>query len=134
MKNEKCTLKDLEYEEKYDAEALAVPENILRVFGLSENTTVQDAILSFQKSHPDVKVEFETSEKEDGITMDDIRTLNTELLGGNGADVLLLDGLPAETYIEKGLLSDLTGVTDELLSQETYLESILKNVAQKDGK
>lgn len=118
----------------YDTEAHVAPEHTLRVFGLSDHTTVQDAILSFQKSHPDVKVEFETSEKEDGITMDDIRTLNTELLGGNGADVLLLDGLPAETYIEKGLLSDLTGVTDELLSQETYLESILKNVAQKDGK
>lgn len=118
----------------YDAEALAVPENILRVFGLSENTTVQDAILSFQKSHPDVKVEFTASGKEDGITMDDIRTLNTELLSGNGADILLLDGLSAKTYIEKGILSDLSGIAEELLSQGSYLEPIMKNVAQKDGK
>lgn len=118
----------------YDAEALAVPENILRVFGLSENTTVQDAILSFQKSHPDVKVEFTAAGKEDGITMDDIRTLNTELLSGNGADILLLDGLSAKTYIEKGILSDLSGIAEELLSQGSYLEPIMKNVAQKDGK
>lgn len=66
--------------------------------------------------------------------MDDIRTLNTELLGGNGADVLLLDGLSAESYIEKGILADLTDLADELTAQETYLESILKSTAQKDGK
>ncbi len=118
----------------YDAEALAVPENILRVFGLSENTTIQDAILSFQKSHPDVKVEYTASGKEDGITMDDIRTLNTELLSGNGADILLLDGLSAKTYIEKGILSDLSGIAEELLSQGSYLEPIMKNVAQQGGK
>lgn len=118
----------------YDAEALAVPENILRVFGMSENTTVQDAILGFQKSHPDVKVEFTASGKEEGITMDDIRTLNTELLSGNGADILLLDGLSAKTYIEKGILSDLSGIAKEILSQGSYLEPIMKNVAQQDGK
>ena len=118
----------------YDAEALAVPENILRVFGLSENTTIQDAILSFQKSHPDVKVEYTASGKEDGITMDDIRTLNTELLSGNGADILLLDGLSAKTYIEKGIMSDLSGIAEELLSQGSYLEPIMKNVAQQEGK
>ena len=118
----------------YDAEAPAVPEHTLRVFGLSENTTVQDAIRGFQKSRPDVKVEFGTSGKEEGISMDDIRTLNTELLSGNGADVLLLDGLPADAYIEKGILADLTDLADGLLSQEPYLEPILKNAAQKDGK
>lgn len=118
----------------YDAEAMAVPENTLRVFGLSENATVEDALLGFQKTHPDVKVEFLTSGKEEGITMEDIRTLNTELLGGNGADVLLLDGLSAESYIEKGILADLTDLADGLMAQESYLESILKSTAQKDGK
>ncbi len=118
----------------YDAEAMAVPENTLRVFGLSANATVEDALLGFQKTHPDVKVEFLTSGKEEGITMDDIRTLNTELLGGNGADVLLLDGLSAESYIEKGILADLTDLADGLMAQESYLESILKSTAQKDGK
>ena len=118
----------------YDAEAMAVPENTLRVFGLSENATVEDALLGFQKTHPDVKVEFLTSGKEEGITMDDIRSLNTELLGGNGADVLLLDGLSAESYIDKGILADLTDLADGLMAQESYLESILKSTAQKDGK
>lgn len=118
----------------YDAGALAVPETILRVFGLSENQTIQDAVLGFQKDHPDVKVEFQTSGKEEGITVDDIRTLNTELLSGNGADVLLMDGLPAKAYIEKGILTDLTELADGLAEEAEYLEPILKNAVQKDGK
>ena len=32
------------------------------------------------------------------VTEDVIRALNTELLNGKGADVLILDGLPMETY------------------------------------
>ena len=118
----------------YDADAPAAPEHTLQVFALAENQTVQDAILGFQKGHPDVEVKFQTSGKEEGITTDDIRTLNTELLSGSGADILLLDGLSAKTYAEKGILADLTDLTDELTSQETYLEAVLKNTAQVDGK
>lgn len=118
----------------YDADALAVPEHTLRVFGLTENPTIQDAILTFQKAHPDVRVEFGTAGKEDGITADDIRTLNAELLSGNGADVLLLGGLPADAYIEKGILADLTDMMNDMLSEDAYLEPVLKNTVQKDGK
>lgn len=119
----------------YDAEISAVPGQTLRVFGLSENDTVQQAIAGFQKENPDVKVEFQTSGKKAGeVSTDDIRTLNTELLSGNGADVLLLDGLPADTYIEKGILADMTGLAEELMGQDRYLEAVLKNTVQKDGK
>lgn len=116
----------------YDAEASTVPEHTLRVFGVAENDTVREAVVGFQKQHPDVKVEFQTVGSEN-VTMDDVRTLNTELLSGNGADVLLLDGLPVEAYMEKGILEDLTGIAGELTEQDAYLETILKNTVQKDG-
>ena len=41
------------------------------------------------------------------LKSDTIRSLNAELLNGNGADVLVLDRLPIESYIEKGVLEDL---------------------------
>ena len=41
-------------------------------------------------------------------TADTIRALNAELLNGSGADVLMLDGLPVESYMEKGILADLS--------------------------
>ncbi len=119
----------------YDPEASAVPENTLHVFGLSDSDTVREAAIGFQKKHPDVKVEFTTSGKHAGeVSSDDIRTLNTELLSKKGADVLLLDGLPMNAYIEKGILADLSETAEEIMRSDTYLEEILKNTAQKDGK
>lgn len=118
----------------YDAEIEASPKNTLKVFGLSENAAIQDAAIGFQKAHPDTKVEYQSSGGEEGLSMDDIRTLNTELLGGNGADVLLLDGLPAEAYMEKGILADLTELKEELTEEDSYLEEILANTAEQGGK
>ena len=119
----------------FDPSIPSVPEKTLKVFGLSENDTVRQAIIRFQKKHTDVKVEFHTSGKTAGeVSTDDIRTLNTELLSGNGADVLLLDGLPVDSYIEKGVLEDLTDLAADLTGQDSYLEEILKNTAQSGGK
>lgn len=118
----------------YDEEASAVPEHTLRVFGLSANDTVQEAVIGFQKLHSDVKVEFQTAGSEEELTTDDIRTLNTELLGGNGADILLLDGLPVSAYAEKGVLADMTKLVKELTGQADYLEEVLGNTAREDGK
>ena len=48
---------------------------------------------------------------EDGVTAEDaVKALNTELLAGNVPDVLVLDGLPADSYIEKGILADISEV------------------------
>ena len=119
----------------FDPEAIAVPEHTLQVFGLSDSHTVREAAIGFQKSRPDVKVEFITSGKQYGeITSDDIRTLNTELLGGKGADVLLLDGLPMDAYMEKGILADLSETAEAIMESDAYLEDILKNTASKEGK
>lgn len=119
----------------YDKDVIAVPEHTLQVFGLSESDTLRQAIVGFQRKNPDVKVEFKTSGKGAGdISSDDIRTLNTELLGGKGADILLLNGLPAEAYIEKGVLTDLTGILKGITKKNNYMENIMKDTVQKDGK
>lgn len=48
------------------------------------------------------------------MTEDVIRALNTELLNGKGADVLILDGLPMETYKNKGILADLSSLFEKV--------------------
>ena len=113
----------------------SVPEQTLTVFGLTKSDTVQQAITQFQKANPDVQVEFSSLGKAGNeVTTEDIRTLNTELLSGNGADVLLLDGLPADSYIEKGMLEDLTNLYGEIADSADYLETIMENTVQSDGK
>ncbi len=119
----------------YDEDVPSVPEHTLTVFGLTKNDTVQQAITQFQKVNPDVQVEFTSLGKAAGeVTTEDIRTLNTELLSGNGADVLLLDGLPADSYIEKGILEDLSSLLEEITESGEYLETMLENtIRSEDG-
>ncbi|QHQ63694.1 extracellular solute-binding protein [Anaerocolumna sedimenticola] len=64
---------------------------------------------------------------------DYIRALNTELLAGNGADVLVLDGLPVDSYIEKGVLSDITDIINPLEEAGKVLSNIT-DYYHKDGK
>ena len=64
-----------------------------------------------QASHPEVYVQYEvgmgdTAVKEEA---DAINRLNTELMAGNGPDVLVLNGLPWESYQEKEILGDFSG-------------------------
>ncbi len=119
----------------YDKDVAAVPEHTLQVFGLSESDTVRQAAIGFQQKNPEVKVEVKTSGKEAGeVSSDDIRTLNTELLSGKGADILLLNGLPAEAYIEKGVLCDLTKLAGGLMKKDDYLENMMDNTLKRDKK
>ena len=51
---------------------------------------------------------------EDGMTeADAIRTLNTEILAGNGPDLICLDGFNLESYLEKGVLADVSHILDQ---------------------
>lgn len=119
----------------YDPDIASVPEKTLTVFGLTKNDSVQQAVTQFQKENPDVKVEYNTTGRSAGeITADDIRTLNTEILSGNGADVIMLDGLPTDSYVEKGILKDMTSLAEEILGSAGYMETIMENAAQYEGK
>ncbi len=84
----------------------------LTVYSLKRNDLIIDMISEFQDQYPDIELIYETGEGADGsITMSDrIRALNARILAGDGPDVLLLDGLPVDSYIEKGILEDLTTV------------------------
>lgn len=118
----------------FDEEAAAVQKDTISVYSLRENATVSQAVYAFQSSHPEVKVEYNVGISEEGVqTSEVIRTLNAELLNGSGADVLILDGLPMDTYIEKGILSDITKLAEELTSGGT-LENIIQTAAVKDKK
>ena len=119
----------------YDANIPSVPENQLVVYSLLENSSIRQAISSYAKEHPDTYVKYEIGlTYGDGTTQSDaLKTLNTEIMAGNGPDVIILDGLSAESYIEKGLLEDISDVINPLVEDGT----IFKNIADaytNDGK
>lgn len=95
---------------KYNPDISAIPEHELSIYSLRENAALRVAINLYQQENPDTYLSYEVGMTGmDGITKEDaIRSLNTALLSGEGPDILVLDGLPVESYIEKGILMDLS--------------------------
>ena len=71
-----------------------------------------------------MKVESGVSGDDAVTTSDAIRTLNTEVMGGNGPDILLMDGLPVNSYVEKGLLADVSDTVNPLISDGKLFDKI----------
>jgi len=97
----------------FDENIVSVPKEELTVYSLQENTTVRQAISLFQRKHQDVKVNYVVAMK-DGETnsKENIKALNTELIAGNGADILILDGLPVDSYKKQGVLKDINSLCE----------------------
>lgn len=119
----------------YDANIPSVPENQIVVYSLLENYSIRQAISKYAKENPDTYVKYEIGlTYGDGTTQSDaLKTLNTEIMAGNGPDVIILDGLSAESYIEKGLLEDISDIINPLVEDGT----LFKNIADaytNDGK
>lgn len=94
----------------------------LRIYSLKENGSIRQAADFFQEKCPELEVSFEVGYTgEDGVTISDaIKTLNTELMAEEGPDILLLDGLPVDSYIEKGMLEDVTDIIDSRKEKVFY--------------
>lgn len=118
----------------YDENASALPETELTVYALWDSDLLRQAISLYQKENQNVYVSLEIGMTgEDGITVEDaVTALNAKILAGTGPDVLILDGLPAESYIEKGVLADISDIVEEI-EQTDGLFSNIKNVYDKDG-
>lgn len=118
----------------FDETIAAVPEKEITVYSLYDNKTVHQAVTMFQKSNPDVRVNYTVAMEEEGGNVSDyIRALNTELLSENGADVIMLDGLPADSYIEKGVLADLSDMLEPLISGGEVHEQLYKYYKTEKG-
>ncbi|MCM1126894.1 MAG: ABC transporter substrate-binding protein [Lachnospiraceae bacterium] len=119
----------------YDPDMPSVPEESLKVYSLKDSYSVRTAISLYQFNHPEVYVEYEIGmAQEDAVTREDaLKNLNTRIMAGEGPDVLMLDGLPMDSYMEKGLLLDLTDLMAEIGREEDLYENIYQNMA-KDGK
>ena len=105
---------------------------MLSVYSLYDNDDIRQAAAMYQKANPNVYVKLETGiTGEDGASSEDVlKTLNTEIMAGNGPDVLLLDGMNEDSYIEKGVLTDLS---DLLGDKSAYYENIVGTFQGEDG-
>ncbi|WP_312494350.1 extracellular solute-binding protein, partial [Anaerosporobacter sp.] len=119
----------------YNAEVPSVPSNQIRIYSLHENKTIQQAIVNYRKNNPDVFIKLEIGVTgEDAVTSTDaIQKLNTSVLAGDGPDLIVLDGLPMDSYIEKGVLYDLSEVMKEVEQSDTYFTNVTHAYQTENG-
>ena len=96
----------------YDETLPTHADTTLTFWTLSDSTTARTAVNLFKKANPDVDVDFqialsEETEDTDAARTDALTQLNTQLLAGEGPDVLLLDDTDYQTYANKGMLADM---------------------------
>lgn len=115
----------------YDTELPARPEVSLRIYSIYEDGNVRQAVSSFRSQYPDVSVMYEVGVKTGyGVTEQDaLKNLATEIAAGNGPDILVMDDLPFEAYLEKGVLMDLSPV----LELEEYFGNIVQTYKSGSG-
>ncbi len=123
----------------YDETLDAQPSEQLTIYSLKDNNTIRQAAAIFQQQNPDVKVDFTTAMTEDEYAQanevvlgDQIRSLNTKLLAKDGYDLLILDGLPVDSYCEKGILEDMGKLIKPLLDNGELMPNILSGYSSND--
>lgn len=107
------------YRYHYDETLPANAENALTIWSLENNDTIRAAILTYGKTDPDTAVRYtpalgmgDSYDDSDAARADAIQQLNTELLAGQGPDVIIFDGVDYAPYAAKGLLADLSGAVE----------------------
>lgn len=118
----------------YDPDMPTVPNERLKVYSLKENSTIQQAISLYQTKNPEVFLEYEIGmEQGSSVTREDaIKNLNTKIMAGEGPDVIILDNLPIDSFIEKGLLMDLVPLLGGLSGEEELFGNIV-DAMKMDG-
>lgn len=108
---------------------------VIHLYTLKDNENLWQTAKLFEDEYPEYKVIIDIGVSgDDGMTVSDaIRSLNTELMAGKGPDVILLDGLPIEDYIEKGVLEDLSDIVETVkATEEEFFEHVLYTYEKKD--
>ncbi|MGL5087624.1 MAG: ABC transporter substrate-binding protein, partial [Clostridium sp.] len=120
---------------KYDESATEKRDKEITIFTMYDSQVVRQGANKYQKENEDVKVNVEIgmdfTATEPQNPDDIIKKLNTELLSGKGPDIIVLNELPVKTYIEKGVLED---VSDIVVNNDELFKGIIESSKSKDGK
>ena len=117
----------------YDPDVPATPDVLLRAYSLKESEQLKKVIADFQAKHPEVYVRYDVGlDGNSSATREDaLKKLNTEIAAGNGPDLFILDDMPMDSYMEKGVLADLTPYLEAY--GDGYFQKILR-AFEADGK
>lgn len=119
----------------FDPNTPSRPTTEVTLYMLEDNPTIRQAVAEYQRQNHEVLINLQVGMEEgDTLTKSDaIRTLNTQLLAGKGPDLIVLDGLPIQSYIDKGVLLDMSDWASANIDNGEWLENIAGAYRQEDG-
>ncbi|MBJ8096140.1 MULTISPECIES: ABC transporter substrate-binding protein [Bacillus cereus group] len=106
-------------------------KTIVEVSTLGDTERLKQKEKRYEQKNPkiDIQIKEVVPEEKSIETYEEkaISKLNTELLAGKGSDVILLDSLPQEKYVKKGLLTDLSEMMeqDKSFDKNQYFNNVL---------
>lgn len=117
------------YKYWFDPNANNSAQTEMTIYALYDSNMLQTIVDGFEEKNPDINVKVEIGySNEEGITIDEaIRSLNISLFADNGPDVIVLDGLPVQSYLEQG---ELKNIKDSISNYELN-ENILGEYTNK---
>ncbi|MBY7130245.1 carbohydrate ABC transporter substrate-binding protein [Bacillus sp. 8YEL33] len=120
-------------------------KTIVEVSTLGSTESLKQAEKLYEQKNPKIDIQIkgafpenesktggsktEGSQKDETSVEKIISKVNTEFLAGRGSDVIVLDGLPADKYGKKGLLTDLSEMIeqDKSFDKNQYFDKVLDN-------
>lgn len=117
---------------RYHEDVTTVPETTVRVYSLYNDNNIRQAITGYQSMHPELYIQYDVGiDREGGITREDaLKNLATELGSGSGPDILVMDGIPYDTYVKRGVLANLK--ESMVLGDGQYFDRLIQ-VFERDG-
>ena len=97
----------------------------LNIYMLNDNQNVRDAIACYAAAAPDVEIDIEVGVPDYDTTVSDaLKKLNTRLLSGNGPDIILMDDIQSESYMQSGQLLELTDLSPARQGRDALTSSV----------
>ncbi len=119
------------YSDTTDAEQKK--DGSLKVYSLENSDYIDQAIKRLAQQFPDMNIVYEVGmDKENGLTTQDaVNAFHTQMLSGDGPDIIFMDGLNPDTYVQNGELLDLNEIVEQ--SGEDCLNTVVNAFEQKSA-
>ncbi|MBH1939327.1 carbohydrate ABC transporter substrate-binding protein [Mobilitalea sibirica] len=114
---------------KYHEDLPAVPDIILTISSIEKCDIIQQASIKFQQVHPEVSIDYRIAKNgETSLELKDyIAALNSEIIAGKGADIIVSDYLPTDAYIKKDIYTDLSSVLLPMVKDNKIFGNIVNH-------
>lgn len=121
----------------YDPEAVIEVTENLKLYTVYESSLLQQAAVMYHKTHPEVLITIEYTYPAYYYDETDYNAvyqeLNTKLMGEDAPDILVMDYLNMDSFIEKGLLADLGTAVDPLEESGQLVSRVTGSYVREDG-